>query len=1011
MKTKFFLVSFLLLCALNMRAQQQDSVEVRDPEAFPTPASVSDANTLLLSKKAGTWYMIKPSQLRTDVDVTWNAVSADTTGNLTWLGTVKRVSDGRIAITDFEGDRIFVSDPADVDSALISLALSGDTLQYTNNAGVTQNLVIPGLRSIPRDTLRILWWGDSQSATLEDTLANPRITLNKQIYAWQHWNDSLEYAVLDTAFWFEAYGDYREYTNVPIEIWGPQDGVRGDRHNHSAYQFAKEHLKHFPDAIVELYGGFKGGIGIDSMLTWPIDSLAEVMTSAGDPEIDVVLFTGGGANNVPIDQVDSLLNEVYTRVSAFDGIGPNTVFIFNTWPAGRPANQGIFVFGRRGYRNVHVMPEGMDLAQIDGTHFTTTAVDTIGMLDYQIYLNGNTVYQVDSSLNVSHGKVDLRTYSESSSFNWFFLDQALQQSVDSTDNSFVFGPGLTLENFTNSLAYSIIMGADNIQNANDNTHMILIGHGNISAVASPRDSTIAIGWDNGLSATKYFSAFGHRNEPNANNRTWFFGTDGTATRNDQIVMGGGQNSLLLGTGTIDWDISQSLGASEDNYVLTYDDGSGQISFAEATGGTGEINTGSNVNVSGVGVFDGKVGVDLQFRGIASTTDDIAAALDAVNNEIRLTFQPGNVSLSEFVADYTIEDALTAGNSAGSVALNMNGQNINNVNFLGIDATTNDYVWNGNGTDLEVTWGGAEKFQIASDGAVTFNNAFTFPTADGSANQVLQTDGLGGVTWEDVSGSGDNLGDHTATQDIDADGFDLINAVEIEITENGSSDVAPWLVSKDATPDDLRFTYDGGVVLRLLSGGKIRINENYSLTSTDGTDGQALITDGAGEVGFEDIAFKPVYFFSISTSDDTLSSLDTWYDVTLDDDKKKDTGITHSTGVDPEEVTLDDAGWYEISGSVRIDLMARARADFHAQIVADDQGNGTFAQIDGAEGDQGTALFGVGTINEVSINITPVLFEAEAGDVIKLQGQVDALGSGSGDVRFATGSKLYVKRIE
>ena len=38
------------------------------------------------------------------------------------------------------------------------------------------------------------------------------------------------------------------------------------------------------------------------------------------------------------------------------------------------------------------------------------------------------------------------------------------------------------------------------------------------------------------------------------------------------------------------------------------------------------------------------------------------------------------------------------------------------------------------------------------GVVTFNEAFSFPTTDGTANQVLQTDGAGAVTWATAGGS-------------------------------------------------------------------------------------------------------------------------------------------------------------------------------------------------------------------------------------------------------------------
>ena len=39
-----------------------------------------------------------------------------------------------------------------------------------------------------------------------------------------------------------------------------------------------------------------------------------------------------------------------------------------------------------------------------------------------------------------------------------------------------------------------------------------------------------------------------------------------------------------------------------------------------------------------------------------------------------------------------------------------------------------------------------KFSVSDVGAVTFNNAFTFPTADGTANYVLKTNGSGQLAW-------------------------------------------------------------------------------------------------------------------------------------------------------------------------------------------------------------------------------------------------------------------------
>lgn len=48
---------------------------------------------------------------------------------------------------------------------------------------------------------------------------------------------------------------------------------------------------------------------------------------------------------------------------------------------------------------------------------------------------------------------------------------------------------------------------------------------------------------------------------------------------------------------------------------------------------------------------------------------------------------------------------------------------------------------------------AEAFRLNADKSATFAGAYTFPTADGSANQVLATDGSGTLTWEDAGSGG------------------------------------------------------------------------------------------------------------------------------------------------------------------------------------------------------------------------------------------------------------------
>ena len=51
------------------------------------------------------------------------------------------------------------------------------------------------------------------------------------------------------------------------------------------------------------------------------------------------------------------------------------------------------------------------------------------------------------------------------------------------------------------------------------------------------------------------------------------------------------------------------------------------------------------------------------------------------------------------------------------------------------------------THLSLNTNGAnERLKIASGGAITFNQAYTFPTSDGDANQVLQTNGSGQLSF-------------------------------------------------------------------------------------------------------------------------------------------------------------------------------------------------------------------------------------------------------------------------
>jgi len=76
-----------------------------------------------------------------------------------------------------------------------------------------------------------------------------------------------------------------------------------------------------------------------------------------------------------------------------------------------------------------------------------------------------------------------------------------------------------------------------------------------------------------------------------------------------------------------------------------------------------------------------------------------------------------------------------------------------------------------------------RLKIATSGAISFNDAYTFPTTDGSANQVLQTDGSGNLTFATESG-GVSISNNVNNRVLTGDGTNA-NA-EANLTFDGST---------------------------------------------------------------------------------------------------------------------------------------------------------------------------------------------------------------------------------
>jgi len=107
-----------------------------------------------------------------------------------------------------------------------------------------------------------------------------------------------------------------------------------------------------------------------------------------------------------------------------------------------------------------------------------------------------------------------------------------------------------------------------------------------------------------------------------------------------------------------------------------------------SGGAGQANTASNIGVGGVGLYQQKVGVDLQFRNINAASARISVALDAGNNEVDIDIVQAQIDHGSIGglgdddhAQYLLVDGTRA--MVGNLDLGAN-QIINVGNIDGVD---------------------------------------------------------------------------------------------------------------------------------------------------------------------------------------------------------------------------------------------------------------------------------------------------------------------------------------
>lgn len=296
------------------------------------------------------------------------------------------------------------------------------------------------------------------------------------------------------------------------------------------------------------------------------------------------------------------------------------------------------------------------------------------------------------------------------------------------------------------------------------------------------------------------------------------------------------------------------------------------------GGASNTYSVSNIGVGGVGLFDAQVGNDFQFKNInigTSSSSILSVTDDIVNNEVDIDITESAIdhdALTNFVANEHIDWTSASSN----LVTTGTGEFTDSITVLGTSSQGGRLYLS------EDTDNGTNKIEIRANSNIASDFTLILPADDGTANQLLQTDGSGNLTWASITGtpggsdtqiqynssgtfggdSGfttDGAGVLTVTGSVDVDNI-KIDGNEISSTNlNGNIDLdanGTGIVrilgnaSKSGTIRILEDTDNGSNYVDIKPPAAITSNHTITLPDGSGSANQALIdTDGSGTLGW------------------------------------------------------------------------------------------------------------------------------------------------------------------